>query len=269
MVGFIPRLKSWAFSLISCNSVLVIDDSVATGNQMTETRARLDEHDFSFDIKYGTIYISPRGYQYVDYWSAVVPLPRVFEWNVLHHTRLTDFCVDLDGVLRRDPIPETNDDEDNHREYLTNIKPNIVPKQRIGWLVSSRVEEYRPETERWLDIHGIDYETLVMRSTPEIKNSRKQNNYAEYKAGVYDSTDSDLFIENDHNQAVEICEKTSKPVFCYDTKEMVKPGIVDRSRRKATESVYDVGKDPILYPARAASQLLRQGYHLISRVWQK
>lgn len=261
------RFGSWN-RLADCTSVLVIDDSVATGNQMTETRTRLDKHDFPFDIEYGAIYVSPRGYQYVDYWSEVVPFPRVFEWNIFHHTRLTDFCVDLDGVLCRDPIPHINDDKDNDRELLTNAEPNMIPNQRIGWLVSSRLETFRPEIEQWLAAHGINYETLVMRSTPETKTRRNRGNYAEYKARVYDTTDSDLFIENDPTQAAEICERTNRPVFCSDTNEMLKPGMVGRSQQRLMKSVSSIQKEPISFPARTAKRFSSQCYHQISRYWR-
>lgn len=122
------------------DSVLVVDDSVYTGGQMTETRGRIEEHAFPFEIRYGAIYVSPGGHRYVDYWGEVVPTPRVFEWNVIHHPILENACVDIDGVLCRDPIPEENDDGENYREFLTEVEPKVVPNQRIHRLVTCRLE---------------------------------------------------------------------------------------------------------------------------------
>jgi len=246
-------------------SVLVIDDSVLTGSQMTETRARLGERDLPFDVQYGAIYISPRGHQYVDYWSEVVSSPRVFEWNVLHHTQLENFCVDIDGVLCRDPTADENDDGENYREFLTEVEPNIVPDQRIGWLVTSRLEKYRPETEAWLDEHGIDYETLVMMDVPDMETRRARGNHAQHKAGVYESVGADLFIESDPTQATAICQETDKPVFCYENNEMVQPGIAGRSYRKSVETASGLRENPIMLPARVGHRLISRFYHRISR----
>lgn len=247
------------------DSVLVIDDSVLTGSQMTETRARLSERDFPFDIQFGAIYISPRGHQYVDYWSEVVSSPRVFEWNILHHTQLKNFCVDIDGVLCRDPTSEENDDGENYREFLTEVEPNIVPDQRIGWLVTSRLEKYRPETEAWLEEHSIDYERLVMMDLPDMETRRARGNHAQYKADVYDSVGADLFIESNLKQATEICEETNKPVFCYENNEMIQPGMAGRAYRKSAETASGIRDNPVMLPARVGHKLISRCYHRIAR----
>jgi len=249
-------------SLNEFESVLVIDDSVLTGGQMTKTRDRLAKHDFTFEITFAGVYITPRGHQYVDYWSEVVHPPRVFEWNILHHTKLTDFCVDIDGILCRDPTPEENDDGANYREFLTTVEPNIVPEHRIGWLVTSRLEKYRPETEQWLADHGIKYDKLVMMDVPDMETRRKQGNYGEYKTNVYKSTDADLFIESDPRQAAEICRKANRPVYCYDSNEMMTPSMIDRSQRRISESVAAIKSEPLLSLARGAYQISSRFYHL-------
>ncbi|EMA64688.1 phosphoribosyltransferase family protein [Halorubrum lipolyticum] len=252
-------------SLDEFDSVLVVDDSVLTGGQMTETRDRLAQRDLPFDITYGAVYISPEGHRHVDYWGEVVRTPRIFEWNILHHTRLSDFCVDIDGVLCRDPTPAENDDGDDYREFLTTVEPNFVPKQRIGCLVTSRLERYRPETERWLAENGFRYDRLVMMDVPDMETRRKLGNYGQYKADVYESTDADLFIESDPKQAAEIRRRTNRPVFCYETNEMLNPGIVGRSQRRVTEGASAIRAEPVMGPARAAYQFSRRCYHRLLR----
>ncbi|MFD1600255.1 orotate phosphoribosyltransferase [Halobellus rarus] len=255
--------RDYAFDEI--DSVLVIDDSVLMGSEMTKTRDQLAKHDFPFDITFAAVYISPRGHQYVDHWCEVVPLPRVFEWNVFHHPKLSNSCVDIDGVLCRDPTPKENDDGPNYREFLTTVEPNIVPKKRIGCLVTSRLEKYRPETEKWLADHGIKYDSLVMMDVPDMETRRKQSNYGQYKADVYKSTDADLFIESDPKQAAEICRKTNRPVFCYDTNEMLNPSTIGRYRRRIAESVSNIKAEPVLSLLRIAYQISFRCYHCISR----
>jgi orotate phosphoribosyltransferase len=252
-------------SFEAIDSVFVVDDSVLTGGQMTETRERLSEFDFPFDIQFGAVYISPRGHEYVDYWSEVVPSPRVFEWNILHHTQLENFCVDIDGVLCRDPTAAENDDGENYREFLTEVEPNIVPDQQIGWLVTSRLEKYRPETEAWLATHGIDYENLVMMDVPDMETRRERGNHAQHKAEAYSSTGASLFIESNRKQAAEICQETNKPVFCYGTNEMLQPGLAGRSYRKSVAAASGIQANPAMFVARTGHQLLSRCYHRLSR----
>jgi len=42
----------------------------------------------------------------------------VFEWNALHHSNPERFCVDIDGVLCRDPTEAENDDGESYLEFL-------------------------------------------------------------------------------------------------------------------------------------------------------
>lgn len=253
------------FSFERLDTVLVIDDSVLSGNQMTETQDRLAEHDFPFEIEYAAVYISSWGHKYVDHYADVVPLPRVFEWNILHHSLLDTFCIDIDGVLCRDPTPEENDDGENYREFLAGVEPKIVPNQPVGWLVTCRLEKYRAETEAWLDKHGIEYDNLVMMDYPDKETRQRQGDHAEYKASVYESTGAGLFIESDPAQAADICTQSGKPVFCYETQEMVRPGRINQMQQKTTESLAEFRKNPILFPTIAGKRALYRLYHLIQR----
>ena len=251
-------------SFRNLDSVLVLDDSVRSGNQMTETRNRLDEQDFPFDVSYGAVYVSPQGHEYVDYWAEMIPLPRVFEWNLMHHPMLQFSCVDIDGVLCRDPTSEENDDGERYREFLTDVEPNIVPNQRIGHLVTCRLEKYRTETEQWLDEHGIQYDTLVMMDLPTKEARQEQGNHAQYKAEVYDSTDAPLFIESDPRQAAEITRRTSTPVFCYETMEMIRPGHAKRTYRLVRRFAPRFKENPVSFPVAATKYLFYRSRHFIS-----
>lgn len=248
-------------SIRDIDSVLVLDDSVKSGSQMTETQNRLDQLDLPFDISYGAIFVSPEGHQYVDYWGEAVPSPRVFEWNLMHHPVLQYSCVDIDGVLCRDPTPEENDDGERYREFLSDVPPNIVPNQQIGHLVTSRLEQYRPETEAWLEKHGIRYDTLTMMDLPSKEARQERGNHARYKAEVYESTDAPLFIESDPRQAAAITQRTGKPVFCYETKEMLQPGRVKQTYRTVERAAKKFKTDPLAFPSVAGRYLFFRCYH--------
>lgn len=246
------------------DSVLVVDDSVRTGRQMRETRRRLDELDLPFDVSYGAVYVSRQGHRYVDVWGEMVPEPRVFEWNVTHHPILQTSCVDIDGVLCRDPTPEENDDGARYREFLADVEPNIVPNQRIGHLVTSRLEKYRPETERWLDEHGVQYDTLVMMDLPSKEARQEQGNHVQHKAAVYDATDATLFIESSEWQARGIARETGRPVFCYETKEMVRANRAIRTHRMAGRFASQFRQNPVSFSLKAAKHLYYVGHNYIS-----
>jgi len=240
--------------------VLVVDDSVNTGREMRETRGQLERHDFPFEIEYAAVYTSVDGHRYVDHWHEVVSQPRVFEWNIMHHPMLKTWCVDIDGVLCRDPTTEENDDGERYREFITNVDSRVVPSEEIGWLVTCRLEKYREETEAWLDAHGIEYDELVMMDHPSKAARQEAGNHAEFKAETYDSTGADLFIESSPQQAAEVAARTGKPVYCFESNRMVEPGRLPRTRntvdtylsrfvespfsfsREAVEFVHDRGR---------------------------
>lgn len=246
-------------SMEEIDTALVFDDSVYSGTQMTETRDRLSGEQFPFDLEYGATYITPDSHEYVDHWGDVVSTPRVFEWNVLHHYDLQNYCVDIDGVLCRDPTDEENDDGENYREFITNVEPKIVPNRRIGWLVTCRLEKYREETEAWLDEHGVTYDNLVMMDHPDMAARQEAGDHAEYKANVYEETGAKLFIESREHQAIEICERTSRPVYCYERNEMIQPNRLDEFYRTSADYLSMFRQQPLQFSLDA-------GEHVVHRI---
>ena len=241
--------------------VLVLDDSVKSGTQMTETKARLAEENFSFDLEYAAIYISKRGHNFVDYWAEVVDSPRVFEWNLMHHPMLKHACIDIDGVLCRDPTADENDDGPKYREFITSVEPQIVPTERVGWLVTNRLEKYRPETEQWLAEHGIEYEHLVMSGASSIEERKRRAEHAKFKADVYRETGANLFIESDPHQAADISTQAKKPVFCYESNEMFRPGVLAETYTKSNRYLSQLASDPVTFMARATMYVASQSYN--------
>lgn len=247
--------------------VLVVDDSVNTGRQMTETRERLDRHDFPFEIEYGAIFISLEGRRYVDHWQEVVTQPRLFEWNIMHHDSMRNWCVDIDGVLCRDPTSEENDDGENYRKFITSVDSRVVPSKRIGWLVTCRLERYREQTEAWLAEHGIEYDELVMMDLPSKEARQEAGNHAQYKAEVYNSTGADLFIESSPHQASEISSISGRPVYCYESNRLVKPGRIRRMRHRGNSYLSQFVESPISFSQKAGRFVLRRGWawsHIVS-----
>lgn len=249
--------------------VLVLDDSVKSGTQMTETKARLSKMNFSFDLEYAAVFISKRGHNFVDYWAEVVDTPRVFEWNLMHHPMLQNTCIDIDGVLCRDPTADENDDGPKYREFISGVDPQIVPTERVGWLVTNRLEKYRPETEQWLATHGIEYEHLVMSDAPNGEARQRRGDHSRFKGEIYDSTDAILFIESDPRQAADISNYAGKPVFCYESNEMFRPGPIADAYTKGDRYLSKLAANPVSFLAKASVYVASRSYNTLTMAAHK
>lgn len=209
-------------NMTSIHKILVVDDSIATGNAITKCRALLQDIAGKYEIKYCAIYCVPGHTESVDFYFEVLDYPRFFQWNIMNHGILKKSCMDIDGVLCVDPTPEENDDGQRYREFLLNTRPLFIPRVEIGTLVTSRLEKYRSETETWLARHGVKYNKLVMLNLPNKEARQRANCHASFKAQVYgSSTDYMLFVESSLQQAVDINRLTRKPVLCTETFQMV------------------------------------------------
>lgn len=227
--AFLAGTAPWSGLRLSAGStvrkVLVVDDTVNSGSEMRRVHDAIQAAGISGNITFGAVYASPEGIGAVDTHAEVLPLPRVFEWNILHHKQLiADACMDIDGVLCPDPTNKQNDDGPRYRKFLSDAELRYLPSVKVKALVTSRLEMYRVETEAWLAKHGIQYEKLIMIDLPSAAERRRLKAHATHKAKVYAESDCSLFIESEPDQARRIYELTGKPVFATDTREFFGPG---------------------------------------------
>ena len=204
-------------SFCDLKHALVVDDSVRTGATMDCVRrqlsARSDLH-FTLCAAYGLPFDN---HDKCDFVLENVADPRVFEWNVMHHPwTLASACVDIDGILCADPKREDNDDGEKYRSYISCPDRRFTPTAQIDCIVTSRLEKYRDITEAWLNRAGIQYRKLYMLPLKSAEDRRKMGNHADFKAQVYASTNTRLFIESEAWQAAEIARICGKPVLCLD-----------------------------------------------------
>lgn len=208
-------------------NVLIVDDTVNSGTEMRRVREAIMAAGVGEgrNLKFAAVYASPEGQKEVDSYAEVLPVPRVFEWNILNHKLLlADACMDIDGVLCPDPAGRDNDDGPRYRKFLSDTELRYKPATKVGALVTSRLEMYRPETEAWLAKHGIQYDRLIMLDLPSAEERRRLMAHAPHKAKAYMECGSRLFIESEPDQAREIYKLTGKPVFATDTREFFGPG---------------------------------------------
>ena len=222
-VGTTRRRGAHDLDVGAVRHALVVDDSVYQGRALRAARERLSAARPDTRTTYAAVYGVRRAPD-ADLVLQVVPHPRVFEWNLMHHPVLERACVDIDGVLCADPTAQENDDGPAYREFLATARPLARPTRKIASLVTSRLERYRPETEAWLAANGVDYRELVMLDLPDAATRRAQGAHGTFKAEVYRARDAELFVESECRQARQIAATSGKDVLCLEGHEMHRPG---------------------------------------------
>jgi uncharacterized HAD superfamily protein/adenine/guanine phosphoribosyltransferase-like PRPP-binding protein len=204
--------------------ILLVDDSLRTGKSMKDCVARIRDAGFAGTVTTCAIIVVPEKGIEVDLFFREMPHPRIFEWNAFHHPQICDSCFDLDGILCVDPTSHDNDDGPRYLDFLRSARPLIVPTQRIGHIVSARLEKYRPQTEQWLADHGIAYDQLHLIDLPSAAERQRLGTHASHKAKIYQDTNAILFYESDVKQAREIAHLSGKPVLCIADMSLYLPG---------------------------------------------
>lgn len=204
-------------------NALVVDDSVLSGNQLSRVKQRLAAAGLPHNLTYAAVYATPESTGLVDLHFEVVPLPRVWEWNVMHHVVLENACVDIDGLLCNDPTDEQNDDGPQYERFLLEARPLYPCTRRIATLVSARLEKYRDLTERWLAANNIRYNELILLDLPDKATRVHLGIHASFKADIYKARPHTLFIESNPRQAADIARLAAKPVLCLPARQMFLP----------------------------------------------
>lgn len=193
---------------------MVVDDSCLSGRSLQ--KAQNDLKHIKVPVQYGAVYMDPRFVKSGVHFFKEIELPRIFEWNWLHHYWLQFACLDIDGVLCDDPTPADNDDGLRYRKFLHTARPKHLPTVEVSTLVTSRLEKYRLDTERWLERWGVRYKKLIMHPAENKRERQKAGDHAQRKAEIYKQTDYKLFVESSARQARMIYALTGKPVLCID-----------------------------------------------------
>jgi uncharacterized HAD superfamily protein/hypoxanthine phosphoribosyltransferase len=259
----LERAKTGSFQR---RRVLVLDDSVRHGTAMrlAKERIALSRPDSKDDVTYAAVYVDPDQKDQVDIWCEALPR-RVFEWNIMNHAIITASCMDIDGVLCRDPTTAENDDGVEYERFVSTVPPLHIPSYEVGWLVTSRLEKYRTLTEAWLATHAIPYRHLVMLDMPSKEARIAAGCHSRFKAHVYNDTGAALFIESDPRQARDIAIRCRKPVYCMKTREMVYHDhvhtLVQRNRRwgRLSRAVQPLVPPRFMPLARRVAHFLRVG----------
>jgi orotate phosphoribosyltransferase len=242
--------------------VLVVDDSLCSGSAMRKVQADLAAAALPHRLTFAAVYMAPEASLDgdVDLYREIVPMPRVFEWNLMHGTVLANSCMDIDGVLCLDPTDEENDDGEEYLRFLRNTPALLLPTSPVGWLVTSRLEKYRAQTEEWLARHKVRFGELRMMQYPDMAARRAARAYARFKADIYVETGAWLFIESSAELSVQIAQLAGRSVFCTETREMLKPGDSPSLTRRSQPPQEPALGAALRATARAMRQRLRGAY---------
>lgn len=199
--------------LSEISRVLLIDDSVSTGKALARAKASLARTAPEVRISTAAVYVTDEGRALVDAYHAVVPRPRLFEWNMLHAKRGT-LGVDFDGVLSEDCPRGLVAGTEAYGAWLISARPYLIPHFEIDCIVSNRLEAYRADTEAWLARHGVRYKKLIL--APE----KNEEDKVAHKAGILARERLALFWESSRSEAEALWKRTGTPILCTDTREL-------------------------------------------------
>ena len=205
---------------IKYGNVLIVDDSINSGSAMKKIKEKL-KNKIPYKFIYAVVYGKSKSISNVDICLEIINDDRLFQWNIFHHSYISQSCMDIDGVLCRDPKSEENDDAEKYRNFLLTAESKFIPTVKIKTLITCRLEKYRKETEEWLKRNNVQYENLIMLNLPNREARSKWNKYGEYKAEEYKKSSYKLFIESSLSEAKTIKAITNKPVFCTETMTML------------------------------------------------
>lgn len=211
---------SWIKKPSEARKILVVDDSSSTGITLNKTKELINKSKYKDKIIFLVVIVNDQTKELPDMYFDICQTPRMFEWNYMHHNGLINACVDIDGVLCRDPSDEENDDGEKYLNFISTVEPRVVPTSKIGYLVTTRLEKYRKETEKWLKDNNINYNKLIMLDLPSKQERLRLGNHGKYKGEVYKKLkDTNIFIESNESQAQTILNISKKNVFCVDNQK--------------------------------------------------
>ncbi len=203
--------------------ILVVDDTVMTGNSLKAIKPLIDR-EFGNAV-YAAIYVNPAAALKPNIWSVDLPWPHLLEWNVFNSVLSPAAAMDFDGILCHDCPPGSDDDGPKYLDFIRNAAPLYMPRKcPIPLIVTARIEKYRAETEAWLRRHGIAWHRLVMHPAATLS-ERRRDNIAAYKAHHYATwaqhfvarPGPHIFFESEDRQAREIAMRTGLLAICPHT----------------------------------------------------
>lgn len=250
--------------------ILVVDDSVNSGNALNKLKNRLSVKKTGDHVEYifFAVYVTEQSRGMVDFYASVCEQPRIFQWNYLYHNVLSVSCLDIDGVLCVDPTPEQNDDGEKYIDFILNAKPLYIPNYKIKALVTSRLEKYRKQTEEWLKRNDVQYDELYMLDLPSKEERIRLGSHGKFKAEIYKKLEgSVLFVESEREQAIEIAEIARKPVISLYTDEFFSQFNDHKLELKDDSNSLNIGNDREILAKKEFNEIITSKSFLLGNLF--
>jgi hypoxanthine phosphoribosyltransferase len=215
--------RMWAISddreasPLRARRVLIVDDASAYGIAMPRAVRMVTAAQPAAKVMTCAVFATPNSVPRFDIAMEAVAKPRIFEWNWWRSGKLAYCCLDIDGVICRDPTGQQRRDPALYSDFVANAAPLWVPLKRVGALVTGRDRAHRSGTEDWMRRHGVSYGALHMHDGPSPRNAEK---HARSKADFYAASPASLFIESSDKQAALIAQFAGKPVVAIETRRL-------------------------------------------------
>lgn len=207
-------------SLDRTNHALVVDDAIDSGRAMARAIDTIRACNSEIKISRASLIVREDSKSMVDLYYKIIEPPRTYEWNILHRKIASHFghgrlAVDMDGVICANCPGETDHDEVAYLEWLSNVRPYLIPAFEIDDIVTCRLEKYRQQTEAWLTKHGVRYKELHMWDLPS--KSERRGRFARHKIDNLLLIKPDMFWESNWDQSQSIWSETRIPTLCIDS----------------------------------------------------
>ena len=195
-------------------NILLVDDSIYEGDDLREVVADLKAYDPSLNIITAVLAATEENKHMVDYFYKTIPLPRIFDWDLMHRRMGGVVASDLDGVLCEDCDAKVDNDEERYVHWLKTASAYLIPSYELDYVITNRLEKYREITEAWLKEKGVRYKKLIMWDIS--CKSHRDKRYVKHKEKVLLSLKPNFYIESDLKQSKYLFGATRIPILCTD-----------------------------------------------------
>ena len=145
-----PDNSLWVSKSISpkpIRQILVIDDCISTGKSINAAAESMREQYPQAKVHTGVLFANDNNKGMVDSYFMIINGYQLFQWNMMHY-KMGPVGFDLDGVICESSPNLRN--EEKYLEFLAHARPYLIPEFEIDYIITSRLEKYRPQTEKWL-----------------------------------------------------------------------------------------------------------------------
>lgn len=201
---------------VPLDRILLVDDSIRTGKQMLKNIALIKRDKPRTKIYTLSVYATRHSREI----EPTIVLAEhddsdyVYPWFAWKSKRIEGCAVDMDGVLCRDCTRDEDDDGERYAQFLAGAQVKFHTPHKIGAIITSRLERYRPQTEDWLARNGYQYGELIMG--PWATKAERRGNVEPWKASVFRERPEWLYIESDDRAARAIAEMSGKHTWSVE-----------------------------------------------------